>query len=65
MSRMTNLELSDSIKDYIKELFYDNIKQVLVNNTNTIIKLNETIDELNICSMAKNGFERVYIQLFY
>ena len=48
MSRMTNLELSTSIKDYIKELFEGNIKQILENNTETIIKLNEKIDELII-----------------
>ena len=47
-SRMTNLELSTSIKDYIKELFEGNIKQILENNTETIIKLNEKIDELII-----------------
>ena len=47
-SRMTNLELSTSIKDYIKELFEGNIKQILENNTETIIKLNEQIDELII-----------------
>ena len=47
-SRMTNLELSTSIKHYIKELFEGNIKQILENNTETIIKLNEKIDELII-----------------
>ena len=47
-SRMTNLELSTSIKDYIKELFEGNIKQILENNTETIIKLNEKIYELII-----------------
>ena len=47
-SRMTNLELSTSIKDYIKELFEGNIKLILENNTETIIKLNEKIDELII-----------------
>ena len=47
-SRMTNLELSTSIKDYIKELFEGNIKQILENNTETIIKLNDKIDELII-----------------
>ena len=47
-SRMINLELSTSIKDYIKELFEGNIKQILENNTETIIKLNEKIDELII-----------------
>ena len=47
-SRMTNLELSTSIKDYINELFEGNIKQILENNTETIIKLNEKIDELII-----------------
>ena len=47
-SRMTNLELSTSIKDYIKKLFEGNIKQILENNTETIIKLNEKIDELII-----------------
>ena len=47
-SRTTNLELSTSIKDYIKELFEGNIKQILENNTETIIKLNEKIDELII-----------------
>ena len=47
-SRMTNLELSTSIKDYIKELFEGNIKQILENNTETIIKFYEKIDELII-----------------
>ena len=45
---LTNLEFSTSIKDYIKELFEGNIKQILENNTETIIKLNEKIDELII-----------------
>ena len=36
--RITNLELSKSIEDYIKELFDGIIKQVLENNTKTKMK---------------------------
>ena len=43
---MTNFELSQSIKDYIKELFDDNIKMILIDNTKQISILTEEITKL-------------------
>ena len=44
----TNVELCNTIKSYIKELFYDNIKTMLVQHINIIDELNSTIDLLKL-----------------
>ena len=45
-NRMTNLELSESIKNYIKELFDNNITFVLEENNKIIIELKNTVNNL-------------------
>ena len=49
-NKMTNLDLSNSIKNYIKELFDDNIRSILMENTKQISLLTEEITQL------KNNF---------
>ena len=45
-NRMTNLELSESIKNYIKELFDNDIKFVLEENNKIINELKNTVNNL-------------------
>ena len=60
-NRMTNLELSESIKNYIKELFDNDIKFVLEENNkiinelkNTVNNLEEKISNLNTINIKDN-----------
>ena len=45
-NRMSNLELSDTIKNYIKKLFDEHIKSVIDENTKIINDLKNNITEL-------------------
>ena len=60
-NRMTNLELSESIKNYIKELFDNDIKLVLEENNKimnelkiTVNNLEEKISNLNTINITLN-----------
>ena len=44
--KMSNIELSQSIKDYLKELFDGNIKMILTDNIKQISILTEEITKL-------------------
>ena len=47
VGKLTNLELSNSIKNFIKDIFDNEIKSVLNENNKTINELKDTITELH------------------
>ena len=46
--KMSNIELSQSITDYIKDLFDENIKIILIDNTKQISIMTEEITKLDL-----------------
>ena len=62
-NRMTNLELSESITNYIKELFDNDIKSVLEENNKIINELKHTEQIANLNTIDINDNVKTYADI--